>query len=140
MNSLDTDLHGRPTAMAQMSLVKTRIQAGIWEGELTTTPALTEPPELRVTHLGQPVSTVAVAPTPDAPEVWSVKIAIPPEVLGDGVQTFLIERADTGDTLDSFTIVTGEPLEDDIRAEVMLLRAELDMLKSAFRRHCVETM
>jgi hypothetical protein len=26
-----------------------------------------------------------------------------------------------------------------LRAEVDLLRAELDMLKRAFRRHCVET-
>ena len=32
-----------------------------------------------------------------------------------------------------------EELDDDIRAEVDLLRAELDMLKSAFRRHSVET-
>jgi hypothetical protein len=55
------------------------------------------------------------------------------------VQVFLINDAATGETLDSFTIITGEPLEDDIRAEVELLRAELDMLKRAFRRHCVET-
>jgi hypothetical protein len=31
-------------------------------------------------------------------------------------------------------------MEDDLRAEVDLLRAELDMLKRAFRRHCLETM
>jgi hypothetical protein len=31
------------------------------------------------------------------------------------------------------------PLEEDIRAEVSLLRAELDLLKRAFRRHCAET-
>jgi hypothetical protein len=30
-------------------------------------------------------------------------------------------------------------MEDDLRAEVDLLRAELDMLKRAFRRHCLET-
>ena len=36
-------------------------------------------------------------------------------------------------------MITGEPLGDDIRAEVELLRAELDMLKRAFRRHCLET-
>ena len=27
----------------------------------------------------------------------------------------------------------------DLRAEMDLMRAELDMLKRAFRRHCVET-
>ena len=45
----------------------------------------------------------------------------------------------TGDTLDSISIITGEVLSDDIRAEMNLLRAELDMLKKAFRRHCIET-
>jgi hypothetical protein len=40
----------------------------------------------------------------------------------------------------AFAIVTGEPLDDDIRAELDLLRAELEMLKRAFRRHCLETM
>jgi hypothetical protein len=30
-------------------------------------------------------------------------------------------------------------LAEDIRAEMDLLRAELDLLKQAFRRHCVET-
>ena len=37
------------------------------------------------------------------------------------------------------TIVTGVAMEDDVRAEIDLLRAELDMLKRAFRRHCLET-
>jgi hypothetical protein len=41
--------------------------------------------------------------------------------------------------LEKFTLIAGDVLGDDIRAEVDLLRAELDMLKRAFRRHCVET-
>jgi hypothetical protein len=41
--------------------------------------------------------------------------------------------------LGSFSIVAGDALAEDIRAELSLLRAELDMLKKAFRRHCVET-
>ena len=36
--------------------------------------------------------------------------------------------------------LAGEALAHDIRAEIDLLRAELDMLKRAFRRHCLETM
>ncbi len=55
------------------------------------------------------------------------------------MQTFLITETASGVRLGSFAIVTGEPLEDDIRAELDLLRAELDMLKKAFRRHCLET-
>ena len=55
-------------------------------------------------------------------------------------QRFLIRNRGTGETLAHFTIITGVPMEDDLRAEVDLLRAELDMLKRAFRRHCVETL
>ena len=47
--------------------------------------------------------------------------------------------ADWEEVLGSFTLIAGEALGDDLRAEVSLLRAELDMLKRAFRRHCLET-
>jgi hypothetical protein len=125
--------------MAELTLVKTRIQAGIWEGVLSGGLGTGEAPQIAVTHLNQPVTTVAVTPDTLSPGTWTVKIAIPPDSLSDGVQTFLISDPDAGKTLDSFTVVTGEPLEDDIRAELDLVRAELDMLKRAFRRHCVET-
>jgi len=52
----------------------------------------------------------------------------------------LVEDGKTGGKLGSFTVIAGEALGDDIRAEMDLLRAELDMLKRAFRRHCLETM
>lgn len=44
-----------------------------------------------------------------------------------------------GTQLGHFTLITGVALGDDIRVEMELLRAELDMLKRAIRRHCVET-
>ena len=44
-----------------------------------------------------------------------------------------------GEVLASFTLVAGVPLEEDLRAEISLLRAELDLLKKAFRRHVTET-
>lgn len=125
--------------MAETTLVKTRIQAGIWEGVLSGGLGTGEAPEIVVTHLDHPVSTVAVTADAENPGTWNVKIAIPPELLSDGVQTFVIWDAGTQEKLDSFTVVTGAPLEDDIRGELDLLRAELDMLKRAFRRHCVET-
>lgn len=125
--------------MSELSLVKTRLQAGIWEGVLSGGLGTGAAPEILVTHLEQPVQTVAVSADPEAPGTWIVKIAIPPDLLSDGVQTFVIWDAETEEKLNGFTIVTGEPLEDDIRGELDLLRAELDMLKRAFRRHCVET-
>lgn len=121
-----------------MSLTKTRIHAGVWEGVLQA-PEGSAPPEVVVTHLEQPVRSVALSEIADAPGQYLVRVAIPPDLLSDGVQTFLISDKASGARLASFAVITGEPLEDDIRAEMDLLRAELDMLKKAFRRHCVET-
>ena len=121
--------------MADMTLTKTRIQAGVYEGVLSGV----ADPKLQALIEGQPVETLSVTPEQDGSGNWSVRLAIPHEALTDGVQTFVITDTETGDTLDSFTIVTGEPLDDDLRGEIDLLRAELDMLKKAFRRHCVET-
>jgi len=121
--------------MADMTLTKTRIQAGVYEGVLSGV----ADPKLQALIEGQPVETLSVTPEQDGSGNWSVRLAIPHDALSDGVQTFVITDTETGDTLDSFTIVTGEPLDDDLRGEVDLLRAELDMLKKAFRRHCVET-
>ena len=123
--------------MAEITLTKTRIRAGIWEGVLAGSP---EAPALEVLHLERPVAGVTVAAVPDRPGDWLVRAPGPAEVLSEGVQTFLIRDAGTGETLSHFTIITGVAMEDDLRAEVDLLRAELDMLKRAFRRHCLETM
>ena len=65
--------------------------------------------------------------------------ADPRALISDGLQSFVISNPDTGETLESFAILAGDALADDIRAEIGLLRAELDMLKRAFRRHCAET-
>lgn len=122
--------------MADLVLTKTRIRAGVWEGIATGTDTA---PALEVLHLECPLPGVEVTAVPDRPGNWAVRVPVPAALLSDGVQTFLIREAATGRTLDHFTIVTGVALEDDIRAEMDLLRAELDMLKRAFRRHCLET-
>ena len=71
----------------------------------------------------------------------AVRVPVPPDLLSEGVQTFLIRRKGGPEepVLTHFTIITGVAMEDDLRAEFDLLRAELDMLKRAFRRHCLET-
>lgn len=122
--------------MQAVTLTKTRIRAGIWEGVLSGA----ESPELEVRHQEAVVPGLVVTAIPDRPGEWAVRVPVPAEALGEGVQTFLIRDRATGETLQHFTIITGVAMEDDLRAEVDLLRAELDMLKRAFRRHCVETM
>ena len=118
-----------------MQFINTGIKAGIWRGDLTGAGAAE--PALQVTHLGTMIEGVSCAHHADS-DLWRVRVPIPHDLISDGVQTFVISDA-AGATLGSFTVICGEPLTDDLRAEIGLLRSELDLLKKAFRRHCSET-
>ncbi len=124
--------------MTDYSVTKTRIHAGTWEGVIVAAKPGADAPRIKVTHLDSLLPDVEIAPHRGGGQ-WSLRIPVPSALLADGVQVFVISDSTTGEKLDSFSLITGEPLEDDIRAEVELLRAELDMLKRAFRRHCLET-
>lgn len=124
--------------MSAFELSKTRLFEGVWEGLLTALDNNVGQPDLGVTHLDKPLGELHLKETGE-PNQWALRVPIPVELIGDGAQTFLIFDKVTGETLDSFTIIAGDAVTDDIRAEVALLRAELDLLKRAFRRHCVET-
>ena len=121
--------------MTQLTLTKTKIQQGHWTGLLT---GATEDPQIEVTHLNTVVDGISVTAL-DSPGKWAVDIPIPPDAIADGVQTLIIADKKGGEQLGHITLMAGEVLGDDIRAEMDLLRAELDMLKRAFRRHCLET-
>lgn len=125
--------------MSDLKVTKTRLFQGIWEGLVTGT-APGHRPVIAVTHLEQPVPGAELLEAPETAGGWLLRIPVPREALSDGIHTFLIRSADTGETLASFAILAGEALADDIRAEMDLLREELDLLKRAFRRHCLETM
>lgn len=122
--------------MSDTKLTKTRIRAGIWEGVLRGPAA---PPAIEVVLQGQTLSGVTQTAIPDRPGEWAIRVPIAPEHLSEGVQTYLIREVGGSDALAHFTIITGVAMEEDLRAEVDLLRQELDMLKRAFRRHCLET-
>ncbi|MEM7075493.1 MAG: hypothetical protein AAGA28_00255 [Pseudomonadota bacterium] len=123
--------------MQSLTLTKTRLFEGVWEGILTGDPGLR--PDVTVTHLQDSVPDVEVFDA-EQPGEWVLRIPVPPDRIADGVQTFVISETGTGEALGSFSLIAGDALGDDIRAEVSLLREELDMLKRAFRRHCLETM
>lgn len=118
------------------SLTRMRLVGGLWEGFLASSGP--KPPSLRVRHADTLVAEPETIPKGDG-ESWLVRFRVPPEAISDGVQTLVIEDVETGDALAHETIVAGEVFDDDIRAEIGLLRAELDMLKRAFRRHCSES-
>lgn len=123
--------------MSDLKLIKTRVDAGVWEGHLTG--HSDELPVLDVKHLDNALGELRVETDPEHDGQWRVHFDIPTQLISEGVQTFVIVSRDSGEALESFSIIAGEAVADDLRAEVNLLRAELDMLKSAFRRHCVET-
>lgn len=120
--------------MSDLTLTKTRLLAGVWEGVLTGHTG-DDAPDLRLSHQTNPVDGLVVEHVDGS---WYVKAPIPTELIADGVQVFVISDA-SGETLADFTLISGEALAEDIRGEMALLREELDMLKRAFRRHCLET-
>lgn len=122
--------------MPQPTLTKLQIAKGLWTGRLSGTDEAE--PALEITHLDQPVPDTRLTQDPKVPGSWRLEVPIPAAALCEGVQTILIRHRPSGALLDRITIVTGAPLEDDLRAEIDLLRAELDMLKKAFRSHCAE--
>ncbi|SEL56996.1 hypothetical protein SAMN05443999_106110 [Roseovarius azorensis] len=125
--------------MSEWTLTRTRLVGGVWEGVLARQGTANDLPEIEVTHLQEPLDGVEV--TGNATEgLWQVRVPVPVERIADGVQTFVIRDRRTGDVLDSFALIAGDVLSHDIRAEISLLREELDLLKRAFRRHCQETM
>jgi hypothetical protein len=121
--------------MSDLSLTKINMKSGVWQGLVTGSDAT---PALLVTHLEKPVPGVTVLAAKEE-GTWLLQIPIPPDAIADGIQTIVITDMASDTKLDSFALIAGEALGDDLRVEVDLLRAELDMLKRAFRRHCVET-
>ena len=123
--------------MTDYDLVKTRFAAGVWEGVVTARTSGAPAPDIVVSVLDRTLEGVQLVPS-DEPGAWSLRIPVPADAIGEGVQTFLIRETSGDEVLARFSIAAGEILDDDIAAELSLLRAELDMLKRAFRRHCRE--
>lgn len=124
--------------MSELQVTKTQLRNGVWEGIVTGQSGEGAQPDIQVLYLNAPVPGVDLVEDRKNGH-WTLRIPIPPQAVADGVQTFLICDAADNTKLDDFTLIAGEAVADDMRTEVELLRAELDMLKRAFRRHCLET-
>lgn len=122
--------------MSMLELTKTTMKMGVWQGIITG--AGTDEPKIEVTFRDAQVQGVTLAAHSLA-GAWMLSVPIPRDAIADGVQTLMIADATRSEQIGHITLLAGEALGDDIRAEMDLLRAELDMLKRAFRRHCLET-
>ena len=123
--------------MSRFDLTKTVLRQGVWQGVLTATGGA-DTPQISVTHEGKEVADVTLE-AEGSEGRWLLSFPVPAEAIADGVQTLVITEKNSEALLGHVTLIADEALGDDIRAEMNLLRAELDMLKRAFRRHCRET-
>lgn len=123
---------------ADLELTKTQLRGGVWEGVLTTMAGDdAQEPVLTFRHNGDALPGLSL--TPAEPGSWHVRVAIPAERIGDDLQVFTITGPDETTVLAQIVVFTGETVDDDLRSDVALLRAELDLLKRAFRKHYSDT-
>ncbi|OWU85584.1 hypothetical protein ATO6_01215 [Oceanicola sp. 22II-s10i] len=121
--------------MSDLTVTKLTFRAGVWEGLVQGGAGR---PAVEAMLGDTPVAGVTLTEGPTGGHL--LRVQVPSEAIGDGIQTVVIRDAADGTTLAQFAVLAGEALEDTMRAEIDLLRAELDLLKRAFRRHCVETL
>lgn len=107
-----------------------RITGGVWEAILTGGKTA---PEIEVLHEGRVVEGVELRPLAGKAGRFALRVPIPAWALNEGVRNFLVQSA--GETVAQFSLIAGQAGDEDIRAELGLLRAELDVLKRAFQRH-----
>ncbi len=123
--------------MTAIRLTRSALREGTWRAELRLD-GDGAPPRVELRHLGRPLEGLELERTGEG--CFEIRVPIPPELLSDGVQSLVLTETESGDRLGALTLIAGAAAEEDLRAEIDLIRAELDMLKHAFRRHCVETM
>lgn len=124
--------------MTDDALVRVRLQAGRYEGILTSSnPAMEQ--GLEAVHEGKIIANATLSSEGDGRGCWHVAVVLPASIIADGVQVVALRAIATGEVLDRITLMAGAPLDEDFRAELALLRSELEILKRAFRRHCAET-
>lgn len=112
--------------------------AGTWSGVLT---AQEQPGRVFLAHHGELIA-LATLEAGDA-GVWKVAVKLPAEILSEGVITVTM-IADSGEGqgpvlpdaehLAHLSLIAGAPLDNDLAAEIDLLRGELELLKREFRR------
>lgn len=122
--------------MGDLALTKSSVVSGVWTGVLTGVSGA-DAPTITVSLNDGVIAEITTEKT-DGDAGWTVRFEVPGKALSEGVQCFLFSEFGKNDVLTSFTVLSGDIASDDVRAELALLRAELDMVKRAFRKHCIE--
>lgn len=108
------------------------ILSSLWmeHGTLKAHLATDDEPRVEIRYLDHVLEGVSLTQSQDG---WQVSAPVPSAALSDGVHCLVLFDSDTSDKIGEFTFIAGAPAADDFRAEIALLRSELDMLKRAFR-------
>lgn len=122
--------------MTKLTLTKTRMLEGVWQGILTG--AGDTEPKITVTHEQRSVPDFKLVRN-DKDDHWLLSIPVPAAAIADGIQVIMVTDRTTDEMISQIVIIADDITGGDLHAEMDLLRAELDMLKRAFRRHCLET-
>jgi len=113
--------------MPEPSLTNVTLQDGVFQATFVGG----EDGDIDIWCDGETLDTVSLT-------AGDVRWDVPSTVLGLGVRT-LTFATKQGSVLYTLVLRAGSAIEGDLAEDVALLRAELDLLKSAFRRHCAET-
>lgn len=117
------------------------LKGGVWQGHLS---GVTAPPP-RVVLIQHAEILTDARLTADAAGGWRVEVDIPAQALSDGMQTLLLKTAATGQdsgpdghVLARLSLLAGDPLDEDLVAEIAALRAELELVKRELRRFAAD--
>ncbi|MEL6582622.1 MAG: hypothetical protein AAFQ36_02215 [Pseudomonadota bacterium] len=108
---------------------------GVLSGTLKRRAANASAPLLELLARGEVVAVADPQPIESETDHFSFRFEVPGKVLTDGVLTLIVRAEGASEGLASVPVAVGEALDGDILAELDLLRAELDMLKKAFRQN-----
>lgn len=114
-------------------ILRSQLLEGVWTGEIA---GLGNVPDVQIFLGNDAIDGVEVGYGEN--DITSVKFTVPHWALADGYQNFVLRTSD-GIQMGILTLIAGNAVADDLRAEIGLLRAELDMLKKAFRQHVLQT-
>ena len=118
--------------MTALTLVKIGLRNGVWGALISGS---NKPPEILVRCADQIIEGVELSKTAETDQ-WDLSVPVPAELISDGAQVFEVIDMATKNKLADFCVVAGDASDSDLRTELALLRAELDMMKQAFRRYC----
>lgn len=114
------------------------LKGGTWRGVYRDESA---PGRIALVHLGEVIALASLKAAGEG--AWRVEVAVPPAVLSDGATTLILIADDAGEDqppkpeaqhFARLQLLAGSPLNEDLAAEIVLMRAELDLLKREFRR------